>query len=383
MEVSKNRRTISPFDKHEGSDDLLGQLRAEGMSQSQCAVELTQVYKDKGFTKSSVNKRLKRHSGGIDQGHLMALIRKGKVSVSEVANHFRVCPAEAIEAIKKLQEGHVLLEVVDDEVSLGSSIRPSDEPFVIDWRKHKETLTPVAFIADTHIGSKYERLDALNNFYDRCVEQGVKQVYLAGNLIEGDAKFNTFDRYVSGFNDQMLNFLEKFPQRKGITTYFLTGDDHEGWYVQRENINVGETIQLKAREMGRTDLVYIGHVERDIEFKQDKGSCIVRVIHAGGGSSYALSYTSQKYVESLQGGEKPALVVVGHFHKFDYCYPREVHVIQPGSFKDQDTWMRKKRLQSIVGGCIVHLRQCDLGYFTSVKVEFFPYFDKKFYIYKW
>jgi len=71
-------------------------------------------------------------------------------------------------------------------------------------------------------------------------------------------------------------------------------------------------IEDEAKRNGRNDLIFIGHMERDIEYKQAKGSSIIRVIHAGGGSAYAVSYTSQKYVESLQGGEKPQIVLVGH-----------------------------------------------------------------------
>jgi hypothetical protein len=124
-------------------------------------------------------------------------------------------------------------------------------------------------------------------------------------------------------------------------------------------------------------------MERDIEFVQPKGSSILRVIHAGGGSSYATSYTSQKYVESLQGGEKPAIVLVGHFHKFDWCNPREVHVIQMGCTEDQTPFMRKRRLQAHVGGGILWLTQNELGIFTSVKVQWFGYYDRKFYEYRW
>ena len=319
----------------------------------------------------------------IDMGKLMAIIRKGPVNVTELANKFNVSPKAVVKVLKTLQDGKVILEVQEDTVSLGKQIKPSEAPFVIDWRKHKETVTPIGLIADTHIGSKYERLDALNSFYDRCWAAKVKHIYLAGNMIEGDARFNTFSRYVSGVEDQVKNFVQKFPYRTGITTHFLTGDDHEGWYVQRENLNIGEYIELKAQQARRKDLVYIGHLERDVEFKQAGGSSILRVIHAGGGSAYATSYTSQKYVEMLQGGEKPAIVAIGHFHKFDWCYPREVHCIQVGSFKDQDDWMRKKRLQSVVGGCIAWVRQADNGIFTSVKVEFFPYFDKRYYTHQW
>jgi hypothetical protein len=35
---------------------------------------------------------------------------------------------------------------------------------------------------------------------------------------------------------------------------------------------------------------------------------------------------------SFQGGEKPSVLLIGHYHKFEYCYPREVHVVQTGCF---------------------------------------------------
>lgn len=138
-----------------------------------------------------------------------------------------------------------------------------------------------------------------------------------------------------------------------------------------------------AKRYGRDDLIDLGYMERDIEFKTNKGSSIVRVIHAGGGSAYATSYTSQKYVESLQGGEKPHIVLVGHYHKFNYAYARGVHVIQGGTTEDQTPFMRKKNIPAHLGGTILWLRQNERGIFTSVKVEWIPFFDKKFYSYKW
>jgi hypothetical protein len=138
-----------------------------------------------------------------------------------------------------------------------------------------------------------------------------------------------------------------------------------------------------ALKAGRTDLVDLGYMERDIELIQEAGSSILRIIHAGGGSSYATSYTSQKYAETLQGGEKPALVIVGHFHKLSYDYPREIHMIQVGCTQDQTPFMRKRRLTAMVGGTIVWIRQARNGIITSVKPEFFPFYDKKFYQHHW
>ena len=168
-----------------------------------------------------------------------------------------------------------------------------------------------------------------------------------------------------------------------METKIISGDDHEGWYVQREHINVGKVMQLYAREAGRDDLEDLGYMERDIAYEQPGGRSIIRVIHAGGGSAYATSYTSQKYAESLQGGEKPDIVLVGHFHKFEYGYPREIHMIQGGTTCDQTPHMRKKKLQAHVGGCILWVVQNERGIFTSVKVQWIPFFDKKFFAYKW
>ena len=330
-----------------------------------------------------LNVQTRPRKGEVDLGKLKALIKKNKLSVVEVANYFDCSPAKAKEAILRLQAGHTVLEVLDDKVSLGSDLRTTDQPYVIDNKKHKETEFAIGFTADNHLCSKYERLDVLESLFDRFADAGVTDVYQGGNMIDGEARFNKFDIHKYGVEDQVAYFVEKWPQRPGITTHFVTGDDHEGWYVQREHINIGQKIEDEAKRAGREDLHHLGYMERDIEFVQSKGSSRLRVIHAGGGSSYATSYTSQKYVESLQGGEKPSIVLVGHFHKFDWCYPREVHVIQMGCTEDQTPFMRKKRLQAHLGGGIIWLTQNELGIFTSVKVQWFGYFNKGYYEYVW
>lgn len=311
------------------------------------------------------------------------VIKRKKKTVGELADTFNVPPKAIRTAIDTLQAQNKVIDSDDTGFQLAKDIQPVHEPLTIDFKKYKEIEYPIGFVTDNHIGSKYERLDVLNSLYDRFQEYGVQTVYNGGNMIDGEARFNKFDIYVHGVNDQVKNFVEKYPQRKGIITRFVTGDDHEGWYTQREHINVGQLIEDVARRHGREDLEFIGHMERDIVMKQSGGQSIIRVIHAGGGSTYAISYTSQKYVESLQGGEKPHIVLVGHFHKFDWSYPRGVHVVQGGCTEDQTPFMRKKRIEAHVGGVVLWVKQNELGVFTSVKVEWLPYFDKKFYQYKW
>jgi len=71
------------------------------------------------------------------------------------------------------------------------------------------------------------------------------------------------------------------------------------------------------------------------------------------------------------------------FHKFDYSYLRNVYIIQGGCTEDQTPFLRKKRIEAHVGGVVLWVKQNDLGVFTSVKVEWIPFYDKKSYIYHW
>jgi hypothetical protein len=44
--------------------------------------------------------------------------------------------------------------------------------------------------------------------------------------------------------------IENYPQRKGITTHYISGDDHEGWWIHRECVNVGEYFEMRAKKAG-------------------------------------------------------------------------------------------------------------------------------------
>lgn len=310
-------------------------------------------------------------------------LKKQSQTVIELADILSVPPKIINAAIESLRSKHILIGISEGGiVSLDKAIPINTIPKLFDLSKNPEVEIPFGAVADTHIGSKYERLDVLNALYDRFEAYGVKDVYHGGNWIDGEAKFNKHDIYVNGATPQVKNFIQKYPKRNGITTHIISGDDHEGWYVQGGGLNIGNLMKLSAMDAGRFDLIDLGYMERDVELKQDGGSAILRIMHGGGGSAYATSYTSQKYVESLQGGEKPKIVLVGHFHKFDYSYPREVHVIQVGCCQDQTPFMRKKRLQAMVGGCVIWVKQTREGIIRSFKVEWIPFYDKKFYTYQ-
>ena len=238
--------------------------------------------------------------------------------------------------------------------------------------------TVIGAVSDSHLGSKHYRPDVLHYLYDRFADEGVEAVYHAGNWIEGESRLNRHDIKIFGLDDQIDYMVQEYPQRKGITTYYISGDDHEGWYQQRERISIGQHLQDRARSVGRNDLVFLGYLEADVDWVTSEGKATLRVMHGGGGTPYALSYPAQKTVESFQSGEKPDMLILGHYHKMFHSYVRSVHVVQPGCTQDQSIFMRKKGIEAHVGGAMVYVRQHAKGFIMECAPRFMSFYDEAF-----
>ena len=242
--------------------------------------------------------------------------------------------------------------------------------------------------SDNHLGSKYERLDVLNDLYDKFALAGVDRVFNAGNWIDGyKTGINEHDVHTPHMEPQLRYFAKNYPQRQGITTYAVTGEDHEGWWARSMGIDIGARAEQTMRECGRTDWVDLGFMEahvRLVNYNTGKEQ-ILAVVHPGGGTAYALSYSIQKIIESLEGGEKPAVALYGHYHKLGKFNVRNVWCIMTGCTQDQTTFMRNKvRQETHVGGLIVALDQDpETGAIIGCGDKMMRYFVTSFYNNRW
>ena len=307
-------------------------------------------------------------------------LRKGPLSTEELANVLDRSPRRIDQTLADMKaHGVMLYQTVDGKHDLASAINlPPGSGEAIgssdDWT-HR-----FGFTTDNHLCNRHSRLDVLDAAYKHFAAEGITKVYNAGNWIDGEARFNKTELVTAPGVDRQLDYLiDKWPVHPGIITEYIAGDDHEGWYQQREGLEIGRYLEDRAQRQGRHDLKYLGYGEADVKLIFGSGSAVMRVVHPGGGSAYAISYTDQKRVESYQGGEKPQVELVGHYHKFNHGFPREVHTIQGGTTSDQTMFMRKKRLQAHVGYSIIKIKQADNGAVTRVSVEWFPFFDRGYY----
>lgn len=330
----------------------------------------------------SATKRLQQ----ANEDEVIALLKnKKRLGTDEIAERLGISTQITTDTLERLQERGAMLAyrngawVLDKEPQVGAV-----RDFVFTSNAKGEHL--FGLYSDQHICSKYARLDVGEDLFEKFQDRGVKSVLNAGNWIDGEARFNKHDLLVHGLDNQCRELAKVYPKRKGIHTYAVAGDDHEGWYSQQIGCDIGNRAEEVMRQQGRRDWTHLGYMEAflTLRHRESGAECKILLMHPGGGSAYAISYQPQKIVESFSGGEKPAAVLIGHYHKMSYQYTRNTHTIQCGCGQDQTPFMRKKRLEAHVGGLVAKFTQDPkTGALTGCSTEFFNYFVKGYYQNRW
>lgn len=309
------------------------------------------------------------------------LLRRAPASLEHLATASGLSQGQVLDALHSLQRSGSNVRNFGEQWSLEQQPAVSTEDATAYVSRADGTYR-FGFLGDTHLCSKYARLDVLTDLYRRFKAAGVDRVFHAGNWIDGEARFNKYDLLIHGMDRQVQYLAEHYPLIKGVTTYSVAGDDHEGWYCQREGVDIGRYAERTMQDAGRKDWVNLGYMEAFVPLKHAKTGATSRLhlIHPGGGSAYATSYTVQKIVESYEGGEKPAVLLAGHYHKLEFINVRNVWAVQTGCTQDQTPFARKKKLQFAIGGGVMTLRQnSETGAIEGAGVEMFQYFNRGYY----
>jgi len=304
--------------------------------------------------------------------------KENKVTKLELCDRFDRGPGSVQDALDCLWDAGYNVEIEDDteSVRLSKIIPREDKTIPIEYWTEQSKYYKFGVISDTHLCNRNSRLDVLNSLYDKFEKEGVEVVLHAGNLLDGETKYNSQELIVHGVEGQVEYLYRNYPKRDGLVTKFISTECHTGRWAKTIGLDIGRYINLAMKEKGRNDIEWVGHIEADIKIAPDT---IIRLMHPGGGTSYALSYQPQKWVESLQGGEKPNIGIIGHYHKYGSFYMRNVYVLMPGTTEDQTIFMRKKRLAAHVGGCILEIKLTPEYGLGEVLHRWFPFYDRGYY----
>lgn len=233
-----------------------------------------------------------------------------------------------------------------------------------DWGGNK--VITFGLMGDTQFNSKYTQMTYLYQFYDLCAARGITDVYHTGDLDEGEQMRmgHQYECYTQGADDHINEIVKKYP-RFGGTTHFITGN-HDASIYKRCGMDIG-----KAVASGRDDMDYLG---RDVAKVALTPNCILELRHPWDGTAYALSYKPQKMIEGMEADSKPNILAIGHYHKLEYLFYRNVHCFQSGCFQSQTPFTRGKGISVHLGGWIITVEVDKLGHVQRIVPEMIPFY---------
>ena len=212
-----------------------------------------------------------------------------------------------------------------------------------DFRHYYGNKIRLGIMSDTHIGSKEFDDEFFKYMCAMFDKQKVDGVYHAGDILEGMSgrDGHIYELNEIGFNNQ-INKAEKLFKRIKSPIYGINGN-HDDWYAGKNNGGVDVGIELAKRVK---NYHHLGSMEADI----DLGHKVkLKLFHPNDGTAYATSYKLQKLIESLSGGDKPNILIEGHYHKALYMFNRNVHGFEAGTLAGQTKFMRGKKIAANKG----------------------------------
>jgi len=220
-------------------------------------------------------------------------------------------------------------------------------------RLHGDTIR-IGAISCTHLGSLYQQLTALREFYRYCAETGVTDIFHAGDMVDGMAVYEgqEYEVFAHGFDAQVKYAIENYPQEEGIATHVISGNhDHSFNKIGGANI-----IQAISRE--REDIHYLGDFGAHVEIDGIR----IYLMHGRGGHAYARSYKLQKIIENFTPENKPHILLAGHWHTLCILpLYRNVEAFSLGSFQAQTPYLRRMGIWPAVCGLILEITPDDKG----------------------
>ncbi|MDD5290110.1 MAG: hypothetical protein PHT40_02860 [Patescibacteria group bacterium] len=242
---------------------------------------------------------------------------------------------------------------------------------VIPLEKFHTQRVKIGVLGDTQLGSKCDDIGLVKTAYNIFESEGIRRVYHTGDLVDGEKMYrgHEYELLVHGADEQVKYVCKHYPYKPHIITHFITGN-HDLSFWKNAGCDIGYQIAQK-----REDLVYEGQEEKDIDIQDSRGHKIrLRLSHPGGGTAYALSYHPQKYTEIITGGEKPNIILIGHYHKAEWIPNyRNVAVFQTATLQHQTGFMRRQKIAAMMGFWILEFGMDRKG-LVRLKAEFIPFY---------
>ena len=289
---------------------------------------------------------------------VVRVVQGGASTLEAVCDRLRCPPSEARTRVLEARAAGYDLSLTDTTIAFQAADEPAEVHAV--ERAPATEKDPVFFaaISDTHFGAAEMAGGQFQEFVEEAHSRGVRHVLHAGDIFEGTYhRGHQYEVAEVGFERQCAAGLSVLPELPGLHYYLITGNHDWNCYHKAVGMDPGRAFEARARQAGREDVHHLGHQQGRVQL----GDVRIELAHPSGGSAYAKSYPVQKWIERYEGGDKPHILIFGHYHSYMVIENRNVCAIMPGCWKFQGTFEQSKGLQPAVGGALIWAWRDEVG----------------------
>lgn len=296
---------------------------------------------------------------------LKYLIKKKK-NLSQICEELELKDYEVIGLVQLLKEDGFLADYINGEIVKLKTPPKTNDVYEVPGYSEKLKL---CLISDTHLCSKYDRLDILNYIYDKAYSEGYKYILHSGDFTDGRSHRpeHIYELKELSYEGQVDYCVEYYPQRYGVYTYAISGN-HDNWWYKSTGSEIVKSIANK-----RDDIIYLGSDCADLKM----GNVKIRMFHGKGGNAYAKSYKLQKYLDAIPQDEKPDILQTGHIHQSFYMKQDNTHCFQTSCLEDITPYGRSQGFSSDKSCWWLNIESDKKGRIFDINMELESFGDKK------
>ena len=249
------------------------------------------------------------------------LMKKKSPYVKQVMKDLNLQEYEIYGMVALLKQEGYLFDIIDGKIVKVKPIKDNDIYRVPNTKEHLKLL----LISDTHLSSRFDRVDILRYLYQKAEDDAVDFVLHSGDVCEGlsGRPQQIYELKECSYTGQRDYVIDKYP-KSSVPTYMIAGN-HDLWWVKQCGADIVRDICNH-----RDDLIYLGSDCEDLKI----GKLKIRLYHGKGGSAYAKSYKLQKYLDSIPSDELPHILQTGHTHQAFYMKQGNTHCFQTSCLQD-------------------------------------------------
>lgn len=168
------------------------------------------------------------------------ILKKGKPRITAVMRDLDIQEYEVYGLIELLKQQGYLFEIIDGKIAKSKPIKENEIYTIPNNLEHIKLL----LISDTHLASKYDRLDILRYLYNQAEQKQINYVLHSGDVTDGRSNRDEqiYDLRETSYTGQRDYVIDKYPHSE-IPTYMIAGN-HDLWWVDVYMDNKGNPKKI-------------------------------------------------------------------------------------------------------------------------------------------